>query len=154
MMAMEQQLVNSSSDWPTLPGQTSAVKPRKTWGDRRSSEVSTSCDTSCASDDGASCRSGDETGYTSDEGGSWSMSANARAFVPCAITGDKTRLDAKASVFVPGAKSPVFESWHFPVAVRPPPGLSSEVSAVVQPPPGLRAGLSTKAKAFVPRADQ
>lgn len=164
-MASEQQLVISASDWPILPGQktTAATRSKKSWGafDRRSSEVSTSCDTSCASDDGVSSRGtgeGDESGYTSDEGFSWNMSANAPTFVPCGVSGDKTRLDAKAAVFMPGAKPPVLqascslEPWHFPITVRLPPGLV-EVPAMVQPPPGLRAGLSTKAKAFVPKSD-
>lgn len=155
----------STSDWPTLPGQKTTVAARstKSWGafDRRSSEVSTSCDTSCVSDDGISSRSigdGDDAGYMSDEGFSFNLSADAPAFVPCDATVDKTRLDAKAAAFVPGAKVQALqqacslESWHFPVAVRPPPGLV-EVSAVVPLPPGLRAGLSTKAKAFVPKAD-
>lgn len=150
MMASEQQLVISASEWPTLPGQQTAVQPKKAWGavDRRSSEVSTSCDTSCASDDGASSRSGDDADYTSDESSSWTMSASAPAFVPAS---EKTRLDAKAAVFVPGANS---QPWHFPIAVKPPPGLVEEVPALVQPPPGLRAGLSTKARAFVPKAGQ
>ena len=148
-MASKQQSVISVSEWPTLPGQQPAVEPKKTWG-RRSSEVSTSCDTSCASDDGASSRGGDDAGYTSDEGSSWTMSADAPAFVPSSVASSKTRLDAKAAVFVPVATP---QSWHFPIAVKPPPGLVEEVPAVVQPPPGLRAGLSTKARAFVPKAE-
>lgn len=150
MMASEQQSVISASEWPTLPGQQPAVEPKKSWG-RRSSEVSTSCDTSCASDDGASSRSGDDVDYTSDEGSSWTMSATAPAFVPASIASNKTQLDAKAAVFVPVATA---QPWHFPMAVKPPPGLVEEVPAVVQPPPGLRSGLSTKARAFVPKAEQ
>lgn len=166
VMASEQQLVISASgisasDWPILPGQkaTAVTQSKKSWGalDRksRSSEVSTSCDTSCASDDDTSRGTGDcdDAGYTSDEGPSWNLSANAPAFVPCGVTVDKTRLDSKAAVFVPGACPPVVQAaWQFPIAVRPPPGLE-EVPTMVQTPPGLRAGLSTKAKAFVPKVD-
>jgi len=157
-------MIVSSSDWPVLPGQktATATQSKKPWGaiDKRSSEVSTSCDTSCDSDDGSSSRSngeGDDAGYTSDDGSSWSLSANAAAFVPGG-TSDKTRLDAKAAVFVPCANPALSQAsgssapWHFPIAVRPPPGLA-DVSSMVQPPPGLRAGLSTKAKAFVPKTD-
>jgi len=152
-MASEQQLVISASEWPTLPGQQTAIEPKKSWGavDRRSSEVLASCDTSCASDDGASSRGGDDAGYTSDEGSSWTMSANAPAFVPASVADAKTSLDAKAVVFVPGSGS---QSWYLPIVVKPPPGLVEEVPAIVQPPPGLRAGLSTKARAFVPKAEQ
>merc|ERR1719453_917391 len=105
-MASEQQLAVSASEWPTLPGQQAVVEPKKSWGaiNRRSSEVSTSCDTSCASDDGASSRSGDDADSMSDEGSSWTLSANAPAFVPASDVGKKTRLDAKAAVFVPCAK--------------------------------------------------
>lgn len=149
MMASEQQSVISVSEWPTLPGQQPAVEPKKSWG-RRSSQVSTSCDTSCASDDGASSRSGDDAGYTSDEGSSSTMSANATTFVPASVASNKTRLDATAAVFVPGATP---QSWHFPMVVKPPPGLVEELPSVVLPPPGLRAGLSTKARAFVPKAE-